>query len=142
MIVTLKQLTDHFMSVYDKIRDLPNEYEYFYTKEVNGELRVWGAYSTYWRWHWDNKGMAKRRDKVILFSGVLGKKFRYTKSWCNDRLPSYATKHRKDGYKCYRYENKSERTLLGEPFNELIKEKFPDIHEGISKQIFWLTLKD
>lgn len=152
MIVNIKrQLLSDFMSGYEKVFDVPHKYEYLYTKEVNGEIRVWGAYVTYWRWHWDNKVQMPKRDKAILFSGVVGKKFRFTKSVNNNRLGVYANKHRKDGYKCMRYENPSNcmryenpsnKTILGAEFNKLVQERFPDIHEGINKQLFWLTLKE
>lgn len=130
------------MSFYNKIYDLPNRYEYLYTKEVNGEVRVWGAYVTYYRYSWDNSGNFGNRDKAILFSGVVGKKFRFKKSVSNNRLGTYANKHRKDGYKCMRYEDPDNKIILGSEFNKMVQEKFPDIHEGISKQLFWLTLKD
>lgn len=142
MIVNIKRLASDIMSFYVKAYDVPHRYEYLYTKKVNGEVRVWGAYVTYFRWAWDTKVQMPQRDKAILFSGVVGKKFRFTKSVSNNRLGTYANKHRKDGYKCIRYENPSDRIILGEQFNQLVQERFPDIHEGISKQLFWLTLKD
>ena len=131
-----------YISLSDKVYDVPNKYEYLYTKEVNGEICVWGAYVTYFRWAWDKKVQWPKRDKAILFYGVVGKKFRFTKSVSNNRLGTYANKHRKDGYKCIRYENPSNKTILGEEFNQMVQERFPDIHEGVSKQLFWLILKD
>lgn len=137
-----KRVVSDIMSFYDRAYDVPHRYEYLYTKEVNGEVRVWGAYVTYFRWAWDTKVQMPQRDKAILFHGVVGKKFRFIKSVSNNRLGVYATKHRKEGYKCIRYEHPSNRTILGEEFNQMVKERFPDVHEGVSKQIFWLTLKD
>lgn len=142
MIVNIKRLASDIMSMYDKAYDVPHRYEYLYTKEVNGEVRVWGAYVTYFRWSWDTKVQMAQRDKAILFHGVVGKKFRFIKSVSNNRLGVYANKHRKDGYKCMRYEDPSTKTIYGEEFNKLVQERFPDIHEGINKQLFWLTLKD
>ena len=142
MIVNINRLASDIMSFYDRAYDVPHRYEYLYTKEVNGEVRVWGAYVTYFRWTWDTKVQMPQRDKAILFHGVVGKKFRFTKSVSNNRLGIYANKHRKDGYKCIRYKHPSNRTILGEEFNKMVQEKFPDVHEGVSKQLFWLTLKD
>ena len=143
MIVNIKRLLSDIMSFYDRAYDVPHRYEYLYTKEVNGEVRVWGAYVTYFRWSWDTKVQMPQRDKAILFYGVVGKKFRFIKSVSNNRLGIYATKHRRDGYKCFRYQGPpSNKTILGEEFNQMVQERFPDVHEGVSKQIFWLTLKD
>ncbi len=142
MIVNIKRLASDIMSFYDRAYDVPHRYEYLYTKQVNGEVRVWGAYVTYFRWSWDTKVQMAQRDKAILFHGVVGKKFRFIKSVSNNRLGVYANKHRKDGYKCLRYGDIDTHSHLGEEFNQMVKERFPDIHEGINKQLFWLTLKD
>lgn len=111
-----------------KVYDVIPKYEYFCVKEVDGVIKIWGAYYTYYRWEWDHNRAYKHPDKIVLFSGTVGKKFRFNFSYCNNRIHSYFTKHKKDGYT--RIMDSNEHT------------KYPFIHEGISKLLMWHVLRN
>ena len=110
-----------------KVYDVSPMYEYFCVKEVNGATKIWGAYFTYYRWEWDKDHRFRNTDKVVLFSGTVGKKFRFNFSYCPNRIHSYFTKHQKDGYT--RIKSADEHT------------KYPFIHDGVSKLLMWHELR-
>ena len=110
-----------------KVYDVSPKYEYMCIKEENGVTKIWGAYMTYSRWEWDNTHRFLNKDKVVLFSGTVGKKFRFSFSYCPNRIHSYFTKHQKDGYT--RVKDTNEHT------------KYPFIHDGVSKLLMWHELR-
>lgn len=110
-----------------KVYDVAPRYEYLCIKEVDGVTKVWGAYMTFYRWEWDTTNRFLTRDKVVLFSGTVGKKFRYSFSYCPNRIETYRRKHIKDGYKKV---DTSEH------------EKYPFIHDGVSKLLMWHLLRN
>ncbi len=114
------------MSMGMKVYDVSPKYEYMAIKEVDGVTKIWGAYMTYYRWEWDNTKRFANRDKVILFSGTVGKKLRYGFSYCPNRIETYKRKHIKEGYQ-----------LL----NKDDYEKYQFVHDGVSKLLMWDTLR-
>jgi len=109
-----------------KVYDISPKYEYICVKEVEGATKIWGAFMTYYRWDWDTTQRFKNRDKVVLFSGTIGKKLRYRFSYCPNRIETYRRKHIKNGYK------------LVKPNDH---ENYSFVHDGVSKLLMWHMLR-
>lgn len=110
-----------------KIYDVPPKYEYLCIKEVDGVTKIWGAYFTYYRWEWDTTNRFLNCDKVVLFSGTVGKKLRFKFSDCPNRVNSYFRKYKQEGY-----------TRL---INCDILNTYPFVHDGVSKLLMWHILR-
>ena len=63
----------------------------------------------------------------MLFSGTVGKKFRFNFTYCVNRVNSYYRKYKKNGYT--RIKDADEHT------------KYPFIHDGVSKLLLWHELR-
>lgn len=113
----------------NKVYDVPAKYEYLCIKEGDGPTKIWGAYVTYYRWDWDTINSFLHRDKVVLFSGTLGKKLRYKFSDCPYRVNSYYRKYRQDGYI---------KIKDSDILNDYL---IPSVHDGVSKLLMWDILR-
>lgn len=112
-----------------KVYDVPAKYEYLCTKEIDDVTKIWGAYVTYYRWDWDRTNGFLHRDKVVLFSGTLGKKLRYKFSDCPYRVDGYYRKYKQDGY-----------TKIKE-FDIINDYLISYVHDGVSKLLMWHELR-
>ena len=110
-----------------KIYDISPKYEYMCVKEENGVTKIWGAYMTYYRWEWDTTRRFVNRDKVVLFSGTVGKKLRYGFSYCPNRIETYRRKHIKNGYQLVNPDD---------------YENYSFVHDGVSKLLMWHMLRN
>ena len=112
-----------------RVYDVAPKYTYFCTKEVEGVTKIWGAYCTYYRYQWDDTKRYCVIDKVVLFHGTVGKKLRVAYSYCPRQVDQYYNRKVKKGYQ--RHLNIEE-----------VHQKYPFVHDSVSKVVMWDALRN
>ena len=118
-------------------------YKFLYSKlQKDGTTKVWGIYQIFdvvaTKKRFNISGWKDAVVKSVIFSGNIQKnKFKLLASTRNDRFHEYARNYRKSNYvrEIYVSFGPQKGTL------RLVEDKYPNLHEQVSKYAIWLMLK-
>lgn len=123
---------------YMEVQDVAPKYEYFMLQlQPQGHTRIWGAFQTFARFMWDERGRWAFPKETVLFMGTVGGPIRCRAGLAPRRLASYANQHGRDGFV---HLNSLVKKTGRRPDTADVQQHYPDVDEAVQKFLFWHKL--